>query len=251
MPAPCGYRDLGVEDTHHLVFLDTGLLREVTDFPTHLGMPVSSYPNVVLALHAYTHIYTLDKLAHIAGYPPGGYDQSYSFAEREARAMDAALFVSEFGNGPSDDDALLAAQVVEQETHRAGFAFWTWKENGSGGWGVFAPPVSASDSSGCLRAGRERYLARVYPQAIADPGATFHYDAGEGLFYLHASGRAGAPSTIVYVPPEVGGQVTIAGGARGAVSSETDGSRLILASPTGGPYSVAVAPGPAAMAGCA
>jgi hypothetical protein len=41
MPAVCGYRDLGVRDQRHLFFLDTGLVREVTDFPTHLGLPVA------------------------------------------------------------------------------------------------------------------------------------------------------------------------------------------------------------------
>jgi hypothetical protein len=54
----------------------------------------------------------------------------------------------------------------------------------------------------------------------------------------------------VYVPGEVTGQVTIGGAAYGVVSQETDGSRLILASPTGGSYVVAVAPAPLALAGC-
>src|SRR3981189_2183608 len=62
MPSVCGYPDLGVHDLHHLFFLEPGLLREVTDFPTHLGLPVSSYPNLVLSLHAYTHLYTIDPL---------------------------------------------------------------------------------------------------------------------------------------------------------------------------------------------
>src|SRR5438132_13162127 len=118
MPAPCGYRDLGVGDRRHLMFGDTGLLREVTDFPTPLGLPLSSYPNVVLAIHAYTHIYTIDALtgrkAANATYPWGGYDQSYDLAMREAKAMDAALFVSEFGNAPADDDLILNAQLLEQ-----------------------------------------------------------------------------------------------------------------------------------------
>jgi len=89
MPAVCGYRDLGVHDLRHLIFLETGLLRQVTDFPTHLGLPVSSYQNLVLSLHAYTHVFTFDALAgerpDAANYPWGGYDQTYSLAEREAK----------------------------------------------------------------------------------------------------------------------------------------------------------------------
>jgi endoglycosylceramidase len=250
MPASCGYRDLGVRDTRHLFFLDTGLLREVTDFPTHLGLAVSSYPNVVLALHAYTHIYTLDKLTPWKDYPPGGYDQSYAYAEREARAMDAALFVSELSNNPADDSRLLAAQMVEQEKHRVGFAFWPWKETGAGQWGVFKPPPSPDASSGCLRVSRERLLARVYPRAMADPNATFEYDPADGRFVMHAHGHAGDPSTVVYIPPEVTGQITVAGAATGTTTNDTNRSRLVLVSPAGGDFVVAVAPAPLSLTGC-
>ena len=254
MPAPCGYRDLGADDLRHLIFLDTGLLREVTDFPTHLGLPVSSYPNVVLAMHAYTHFYTVDhlmpQLVSSSAYPWGGYDQSYSLAEREAKAMDAALFVSEFGNPPGDDGKLLASQVLEEERHRIGFAFWTWKENGSGGWGVFAPPAAPADASGCLRADREALLARVYPRTSADRTLTYHYDASDGSFTLKAGGHSGDPSTVVYVPLEVTGQITSAGAVRVVVSRETDGGRVILAAPTGGEFVIAVSPAPLELTGC-
>lgn len=244
LPAPCGYRDVGVDDARHLFFLDTGLLREVTDFPTHLGLPVSSYPNVVLALHAYTHIYTLDTLTPLKDYPWGGYDQSYAAAEREAKAMEAALFISEFGNGPDQDATLLPSQLLEQERHRAGFAFWTWKEIGSGSWGMF-------DMSGCLRASRERSLARVFPRASADATLTFHYDASDGLFTMHARGKAGDPSTVVYIPPEVTGAVTVDGRASGTVSEGADGSRQVLASPTAsGDFGISVAAAPLQLTGC-
>jgi hypothetical protein len=254
MPAPCGYRDLGVDDKRHLLFLDTGLLREVTDFPTHLGLPVSSYPNVVLALHAYTHIYTIDaltgqKAAH-ANYPWGGYDQSYNFADREAKAMDAALFVSEFGNAPADDNLILNAQVQEQEKHRTGFAFWPWKESSGGSWGMFAPPSSPEASSGCLRVSRERSLVRVYPRATANPTLTYRYDSSDGRFTMSARGKRGDPSTVVYVPAEVTGQITSDGAVYLAVSHDTDGSRLILASPTGGDFVIAVSPAPLSLTGC-
>ena len=250
MPAPCGYRDLGVGDRRHLIFLDTGLLREVTDFPTHLGLPVSSYPNVVLAIHAYTHIYTLDSLAGVQGYPWGGYDQSYAFAEREARAMDAALFVSEFGNAPADDDTILSAQLGEQEKHRLGFAFWPWKESSGGNWGMFAPPSSPEESSGCLRVSRERMLARIYPRVTADPALSYRYDPSDGRFTMRARGQAGDPTTVVYVPRQVTGQITRDGAVNLVVSDEPDGSRIVFASPMGGDFVIAVSPAPLALSGC-
>jgi endoglycosylceramidase len=215
----CGARDAGVHDSRHLFFLDTGLDREVTDFPTHLGLPVSSYPNLVLSIHAYTHVYTFDALAgqkaDSAVYPPGGYDFSYATAEKEAKAIGAALFVAEFGSDPGLDPMLLTSQLKEQEKHRVGFAFWTWKENCGNGWGMYAPVVSggcaydqasarpdtgAKPENGCLRQSRERLLARVYPVA-APPGYSYGYDPASGAFTMTGDGD---PTRVrLIVPSEV------------------------------------------------
>jgi hypothetical protein len=90
----------------------------------------------------------------------------------------------------------------------------------------------------------------VYPRATADRNLTFHYDASDGLFALHAHGRDRDPSTVVYIPPEVTGQVTLDGAVRGVVTTAGDGSRLVVASPTGGSFVVAIAPAPLHLAGC-
>lgn len=137
----CGYPDLGVHATHQLYFVEPGLVREVADFPTHVSLPLTSYPNVVLGLHAYTHIYTLDRI--LLGADPEtsswpSFDQSYWWAEIEARQLGAALFVSEYGNDPSNDDRLLASQVAEQRAHRLGATFWVWKQScGGDPWGLY------------------------------------------------------------------------------------------------------------------
>ena len=246
MPAPCGYRDLDVGDHKHLMFLDTGLLREITDFPTHLGLPVSSYPNVVLSLHAYTHIYTADYFLGLPrdSYPWAGFDQSWDLAEREAKAMDVALFLEEFGSEPGkDDSALLAKQLLEAEKHRTGFAFWVWAEN-DGTWGLF------DGKKGCVGQQRERLLARVYPRLISAPDAMFHYDPADGRFSMQGAGGPAGATTVVYIPPEVRGQVTSDGAVRVVVSEEADGSRLVVASPSGGRFTIAVAPAPLHLTGC-
>ncbi len=257
MPSFCGYRDLGVRDHHHLFFLEAGLLREVTDFPTHLGMPVSSYPNLVLSLHAYTHQYTFDhflgQAPDKATYPWGGYDQSYSLGEHEARAMSAALFISEFGFDPKWDSLVIATQLREMETHRVGFAFWTWKENGSSGtWGMYDPPAPSSQgtSSGCLRPAREQLLARVYPQASSDPDLTYRYDPASGAFALSGNGRSGDAPTLVYIPAEVRGAVGVSGASQTSTDTGTSGSRLVSVSPAGGAFSIVVAPADLTLFGC-
>jgi hypothetical protein len=255
MPAVCGYRDIGVDDRRHLFFLDTGLLREVTDFPTHLGLPISSYPNLVLGYHAYTHIYTIDKLVgqspRTAAYPWGGYDQGWDSVEREAKAMDMALFLEEFGNNPDDDDLILPRQLREADEHRVGWAFWTWKEQGQPPtWGVYKPPAVPTDSSGCIRTERERRLAAPYPRLSADSSLAYAYNSEDGSFTLRGRGTAGDASTVVYAPPEVVGPISATGGARLVISSEADGSRLVFAIPTGGEFRVTIAPAPPKLTTC-
>ena len=260
MPAPCGYPDLGIHDQHHLVFMEAGLLRHVTDFPTHLGLPVSSYPNLVLSIHTYTHVFSLDHLFSIdpKSYPWGGYDQTYALARREAAALNAALFVAEFGDFRNDDGQILKNELFEQEKHDVGFAFWTWKENcGSGStWGMYDGitcdlGTTSVPSSGCLRASRERLLARVYPQASADATLTYHYDPDSGAFTLQARGRPGDGPTLVYIPREVTGRVTVLGAFSDEfVTANRDGSRLVTASPSGGVFSIEVEAAPLSLTGC-
>jgi endoglycosylceramidase len=259
MPAVCGFPDAGVHDLRQLFFLDTGLLREVTDFPTHLGLPVSSYPNLALGIHPYTHGYTVDALflrqpPDKATYPWGGYDQTYSLAEREARAIGAALFVTEFGNDPKWDSLILPNELLEQERHLVGFAFWTWKENcaiNGGSWGIYDPVDCTHDlatprpGSGCLRASRLEQLARVYPVASADPNLTYHYDSSTGAFTLRESGRLGDPPTAVEIPPLVTGAVTVSGAVAGEpVVTESPAGRTVTVYPAAGELSIEVAAAP-------
>jgi len=213
----------------------------------------------VLGLHAYTHQYTPDKIflgqkVPNTTYPWGGYDQGWDSAEREAKAMDVALFMEEFGTETRFDDYILKSDLREAEKHRVGYAFWTWKENGTrpaDTWGVFDPPVLTTDSSGCMRGKREQLLAGVYPRNSADSHLTFQYDSDTGAFALTASGRAGDPSTVVYVPAEVAGDVVVWGAATWAMVANPDGSRLVAASPNGGEFSVSVAAHPRSLSGCA
>jgi hypothetical protein len=267
----CGYPDLGVHVRNQLFFLEPDHIREVTDFATHLPLPVSSYGNVVYGFHAYTHKYTIDALTGLSPslYPLGGYDQSYASAAAEAKAMNAALMVTEFGNETNEDETLLRNQLSAQERHRVSSIFWPWKENCAytTTWGVYAGVYPASSSqrcaydqprasadlapkpqNGCLRASKERLLARVWPRA-APAGFSYSYESSEGSFSMHGRAAASAPEVLVYVPPEVRGAPSSSGGAL-RVDTQADGSRLLHLVPSGGDYSIAVAAGALAISGC-
>ena len=274
----CGYRDLGIHDRAHLFFVEPDHLRAQTDFPTSVPLPFSSSANLVYSIHAYTHVFTLDALAGQdpwrASYPPGGFELSYDSAELEARAMRAALFVDELGNQPADDALLLANQLQAQERHQIGSTLWTWKENCAvvPTWGVYdgvfgaqsdqrcaydRPPGAGADAAahqnGCLRPLRERLLARVWPRALAaaSSNVTYSYDPGTGLLNLIASGPAGAPETLLFVPRQVRGAVGVTGAAViSGTDQGQDGSRLVHVLPQGGFYRVVVLPAPLALTPC-
>jgi Cellulase (glycosyl hydrolase family 5) len=279
LPA-CGYPDLGIRDRRHLIFLQPDHLREQTDFATSPPMPFSSYGNLVYTIQAYTHVFTVDALAgqdpRGAGYPPGGFDLTYLSAALEARALGAALFVGEFGNPPADDRLLLAAQLREQERHLVGSTFWPWKENCGmpAPWGIYdgifgsridqrcsydlSPPGAAAGAgpapqNGCLRPERERLLARVWPRAVAaGTHLSYTYDPGSGRFQLTATAPARAAETLLSVPRQVRGAVSVSGAAAiSSVEIAADGSRLVHVRLTGGAYRVVVLPAPRLPTSCA
>jgi hypothetical protein len=94
-------------------------------------------------------------------------------------------------------------------------------------------------------------VARVYPQASADPKLTYHYDPDTGAFTLQANGRPGDAPTLVYIPREATGEVTVLGAFADQVTTpNSDGSRLVTVTPSGGAFSIAVAAAPLSLSGC-
>ncbi|MBO0743742.1 MAG: cellulase family glycosylhydrolase [Candidatus Dormibacteraeota bacterium] len=269
LPLPiCGHADLGVH-THQLMFVEPDLMRVVSDFDLNLPQTLSSYPNVVYSIHTYTHKFTVDAVEGwpASVYPPGGYTTSYRSAEAAARSLGAALFVTEYGNEPALDPTMLTTQTEKQEQYLLGSTFWPLKENCNVGstWGIYqgvfgtaADERCAYDSgqeraagapeSGCLRVDDERLLARPWPREFAGR-VTYHYDPTTGTFSLTGDAPAGSPGTVVYVPPEVQGGVTVTGaGLR--VLGAPDGSRLLELSPRGA-YRLQIAAAPLHLSGCA
>jgi hypothetical protein len=262
----CGYPDLGIHDRRHLFFLDPNVFRAVTDLPTHLALPLSAYPNLVYGIHAYTHVYTLDRLAgakpSTSPYPLS-YDQSYAFADRGARMTNAALFVTEYGGNPGEDGEILEGQLREQEKALTGSAFWIWKENCTYGvtWGVTAgvygeranqrcaydqrqPDLDPKPSNGGIRSRRAQLLARAWPRAVTGSSVSYSYDPERGRFLMKATAgplkeRSRDSETVVYLPTRVTGSIWVGGAAQlDTVVPQADGSRLVFVAPTGGDYEI-------------
>ena len=51
------------------------------------------------------------------------------FVQVEANAMNASVFVTEYGCSTHLDDQLLVGIVGQQDRQRTSSTFWNWKEN--------------------------------------------------------------------------------------------------------------------------
>ena len=222
---------------HQLFFVEPNAERNVTDQGPILTpwAAYSTYGNVVFAPHVYTGVFTADAEAGQRFFPSDG---GYRSAIRDATVLGLPLWIGEFGNGPADDDTILAGHYAQQDAHALGGALWVWRENGD--WGVFPTP-----RGDVPRPSRLKYSSRAYPLFTAGRLASLSYDAATGAFRMTADAppTPAGGATRIFVPAAARGTVS-ATGARIRVRPLGDGARQIVAFPRGGPYSVSVSPCP-------
>ena len=260
--AACGYRDLGIDDTQHLLFVEPMALRNLTDVAVGLSLPFTSDKNIVYEPHAYTHVFTIDTDVPggvVSDVYPLNYNQALITATVEARAIGAAVFVGEYGNSNSDDGSILSSETAAIDKAGVGSSLWAWKGNCNPGttaaqcepglWSVFqGDPASAPLQNGPILQSRLLYLSRVYPRATAGQLLSFAYNPGNASFTMRATcpfkvARGDRDKeTEVYIPPQVRGSVTTNGAAvLDAVVTNPDSSRMAFVVPTGGgAYGVSV-----------
>lgn len=124
-------------DASRLWFFEPNVIRNQLD-----RMPLSPAPfprrNVVYSPHIYTDVFTIGA-ANFASRDEGILLPSMKAADEEARAWGAPLLVGEFGITPHTEDGLawIRAEIDLQNRFLAHSAFWVWKENSQGSWGLF------------------------------------------------------------------------------------------------------------------
>ncbi|MCC7078846.1 MAG: cellulase family glycosylhydrolase [Acidimicrobiia bacterium] len=257
----CAYPDLGIRDTRHVIAFEPNAFRNVVDFAPGTHRPFSEYPNLLYAPHVYSYIFTIPSVLGAsledAWWPPG-YAFAYVTADREARALDAALFIGEFGGTQHDNATKFEGTIAQQERYAVGGTLWDWKvncRNPAGcdeeeAWTVYRSggPGAHPPQNGPLQPERVRHVARVVPRATSGRLRSYRYDPWTEDFRMQAT-AAGAVTpgdrdleTVVYIPSPVEGAVTAGGDAEvTAVVTNPDGSRLAYVAPTGaGNYTVSV-----------
>jgi hypothetical protein len=236
----------GGDGFHQLFFMEPNALRNLVD-QSGILLPwsvYSKYQDVVYAPHIYTGVFTLDQeIAHQHLFPSnGGYDSSVM----DAQHMGLPLFVSEFGNGPADDETRLRNAYVQQDLRGIGATLWLWKENsndifGGSQWGVYRGDFV--HTTGTLRPTRLKFTSRAYPLAVAGNLLQLVYDPDTAGFDIRGQVDAAvamgdrAHATVVYVPAAATCTVA-AENATIEVFDRGGGSREVYAYPGAGAYRV-------------
>ncbi len=152
------------------LFFEPNSLRNITDLAP-VRTPVS-FNDAVYAPHIYTDVFETgweseDKNAVRA---------SVKAARREADEHAAALYIGEFGNGPTERGLLYTRTALDLfDAFKASSAFWVYEEWSQGSWGLYQPETGPTEARGGLREDMAAALARAYPAAIAGDIESFTF----------------------------------------------------------------------------
>lgn len=258
----CAYPDLGVRDTRHAFYFEPNAFRNLVDISVQPNRPFTTYPEIVYAPHVYTHIFTLDRVLFRIP-PERAVWPSYAFAlqtaDVEAKAMGAALVVTEFGGPDREFPTVTEHTVAQMDRFGVGATVWDWKNNCGleascgadepGRWTVYASggPGPHPPQNGPLLPGHVATLARVYPRLTAGRLDAWTFDPASGAFAMSASSDGAVTvgdrehETLVVAPPRVAsGTFAVSGAAAlDGVVTNPDGSRWAWVAPSGaGAYSI-------------
>ena len=178
-----------------LVFFEPSAIRNFTD-----GVPTASAPfpttGAVYAPHIYTFVFRPDQTA-IEELQPEDLEPSVAAARTEAEAWNTPLWVGEYGIGPTTPNADLWMDVENElfDKYLASRAFWLWKEQSQGSWGVYA-------WDGALWTERPQvvaWISRVRAERLAGDVVENRWDRTTRALTLTAEGTGGVPH-VVYIP---------------------------------------------------
>lgn len=118
-------------------------------------------------------------------------------ARAEATAWATPLLIGEYGIGPMQPNADLwmGVQATLHDRYLASDAFWVWKEQSQGAWGVF----DFTNGAWTERPQVVAWISRVHAARIAGTVTANEYDATTGALRLETHDGGGVPHSI-YLP---------------------------------------------------
>jgi endoglycosylceramidase len=180
-----------------LVFFEPSAIRNFTD-----GVPTAEAPfpteGAVYAPHIYTFVFRADQTA-MENLMPSDLEGSVVAARAEADAWGTPLWVGEYGVGPGTINADLWMGVENElfDRHLASRAFWLWKEQSQGAWGVY----EWDGATWTERPQVVSWISRIRAERIAGRVIENRWDrTSRALALSIEAGSAGGVPHIIYVP---------------------------------------------------
>jgi endoglycosylceramidase len=181
-----------------LVMFEPSAARNLLDSAPKAAAPFP-VANAVYAPHVYTFVFFSDP-SSLENLQPADLEPSVASARDEATAWHTPLVIGEYGVGPTTPNADLW-MGVEAELHDrflASDAFWLWKENSQGAWGVFdhADPDVWTERPQVVA-----WISRIHAARIAGDVVANAYDHTTGALRLEiARGTNNGRATDLYIP---------------------------------------------------
>ena len=216
-----------------LIFFEPSAIRNFADaVPT----PTAPFPTPggVYAPHVYTFVFSSDRTP-LENLTPAQLEPSVASARLEAQAWQTPLFIGEFGIGPNDPNADLwmGVQAELHDRYLASNAFWLWKEDSQGSWGVF----DRAGDGWVERPQVVAWISRIHAARIAGEVIGNRYDRTTGALALETRG-AGRTPHVIYVPERAAATFTVrCDGA--ALTPARDPATGLIEAPCAGTLTVA------------
>ena len=176
-----------------LVVFEPSATRNLVDFSpkSSRAFPVA---NSVYAPHIYTYVFAPDSTP-LQNLDPADLEASVAGTRAEATAWHTPLMIGEYGIGPTAPNADLWMGVEAQlhDRYLASDAFWVWKEDSQGAWGVF-------DDGGDTWTERPQvvaWLSRPHAARIAGTVVANEYDYTTRALHLETHGGG---THQIYIP---------------------------------------------------
>lgn len=192
-------KELRSIDTRHPVWLEPDSIRNIT-----LEAPLLAEPfpdtNVVYQPHLYPMLVkpsenTADAWASELG-------ATFDAMAEEADSWGAALVLGEWGQDPKNPESFPYFDAVNRlsEERAIGHAFWLWKENTQGNWGLF--DYDASGDTWTERTAGRRQLSRPYAMAVPGALVSNSFDPATATLRVKfkASGEEAGP--VLHLPAD-------------------------------------------------
>lgn len=234
---------LAVDPGHLVVFEPQATFRVVFDRSGSVGAPFG-VPGGVYAPHIYTLAFTGTE-EQLLAFTRASLRRAHQSAYDEAVAWQTPLLVGEFGMNPNGTRGLeyLELQTDLHDEFGASSAFWVWKEDSQGSWGMF----DRSGEEWVERPALRRVLSRPMPERIAGQPLWWRYDRVTRVLDIAFEGDSAvdAPSEV-YVPSseDYASELVVTCDGREVAVTRDSATGLVAVPCNGrGPHRVQVAPG--------